>query len=90
MSAPPDLLERHRKMRAKLIIMCKAFSLDRDDRLGLAQTILRRDNITSYNDLTIDEVARMLDGLEGAVLIAQICLNRRTLKMCPSCGHQFR
>lgn len=90
MSAPVDLLERHRKMRAKLIILCKAFSLTRDDRIELARTLLRRDNIASYNDLTIDEVARMLDALEGAVLVAQVCLNRRTLKMCPSCGHQFR
>lgn len=87
MGAPVDLLERHRKMRAKLLIVCKAFALTREDRLDIAQHLLRRDNITSYNDLTIDEVARMLDALEGAVLVAHICLNRKVRKPCPNCGH---
>ncbi len=87
MAAPVDLLERHRKMRAKLLIVCKAFGLTRDDRLDIATHLLRRDNISSYNDLTIDEVARMLDALEGAVLVAHICLNRKRPKPCPNCGH---
>lgn len=88
MNAALAPLERHRKMMQKLLIVCKAFALTRDDRLDIARHICRRDNITSFNDLTTEELGRMLDAMEGATLVAHICLLRRRKHLCPNCGHE--
>lgn len=69
------------RMLQRLIITCKAFALTREDRLEIADQILRRpDNmpITSYNDLNADELRRMLDAMTGAVLVAHIVRERQS------------
>lgn len=77
-AAPEKPLQQ--RMLERLIITCKAFALTRDDRLEIADQILRRpDNmpITSYNDLNEDELRRMLDAMTGAVLVAHIVRQRQ-------------
>jgi hypothetical protein len=75
----PKSLQR-RKIE-KLLITFEAFSIGRDDRIALAETLLHRPNdrppITSFNDLTDHELDRMLDAMAGAALVAHLCLDRR-------------
>lgn len=47
---------------------CDLYGLDREDRTGLAEMILRRD-VESWTTLTEPELIRMLDALEGYGLI---------------------
>lgn len=79
----PGLKSIETRMLQRLIITCRAFGLTREDRLEIADQILRRpDNmpITSYNDLNADELRRMLDAMTGAVLVAHIVRQRQTRK----------
>lgn len=76
----PGHKSREQRMLERLQIMCKAFGLTRDDRLELADQLLRRpDNmpITSYSQLNAEELQRMLDGLTGAVLVAHLVRERQ-------------
>lgn len=77
----PGLKSREQRMLESLLITCKAFGLTRDDRLEIADQILRRpDNmpLTSYSQLTEPELQRMLDAMHGAVLVAHIVRQRQT------------
>jgi hypothetical protein len=71
---------RRRKL-ARLLITCRAFGINRDDRLALANTLLYRPPeqppIQSFNDLTDSELDRMLDAMEGAALVAHLVTERR-------------
>ena len=44
------------------------YGLDRDDRLHLAEVLLRRD-VTSWKQLSEPDLVRLLDALEGFALI---------------------
>lgn len=76
--APKDRMTR---MLQKLLIMTRAFGLTRDDRLEIAnQVVWRPDNmppITSYSQLSEQELERMLDAMTGAVLVAHIVRQRQ-------------
>jgi len=78
-------------MRIRLLIMCKAFGITRDERIELARHILARDEhlLTSFNDLDDHDLERMLDAMTGATLVAHLCLERRAGRpQCPSCGRR--
>lgn len=49
----------------------RTYGLDRDDRLSLASTLLWRD-VTSWKDLTEDDLVRLLDCLEGFCLVSHL------------------
>ena len=53
------------------------FGFDRDERIALAEFLLRRD-ITSWTQLTEPEICRLLDAFEGASLIANLINQRAT------------
>lgn len=59
----------------KLFSYAKAFGLTREDRLGLAEVLLRRD-ISSWSDLDDTQINRMLDALEGATLVMALMAQR--------------
>lgn len=61
--------------RRKLMMLAKEMGLTRDERIELSQMILRRD-ITSWKQLDDDQVIRMLDALEGHLLITALLLQR--------------
>jgi hypothetical protein len=67
MDAPDPVMVRLRKALA----YAKTYGLTRDDRLGLAEIILRRD-VTSWKQLDRAELDRLLDALEGYALIAHL------------------
>ncbi len=48
----------------KLFQLCDEVGLERRDRIELAQVILRRD-VTSFKQLTEEQVCRLLDAVEG-------------------------
>jgi len=48
----------------KLMKLCDEIGLSRDERLELATIMLRRD-VASFSDLDEEQVARMLDVVEG-------------------------
>ena len=50
--------------RRKLFALADEIGLTRDERLEISKAILWRD-ITSWSNLTEEQVARMLDALEG-------------------------
>jgi len=62
--------------RAKLYVYASALGLEREERLGLAEMILRRD-ISSWSELSAAQVDRMLDALEGAVLVTHLIGQRQ-------------
>lgn len=68
MKPEPGSLEARTR---KLFVLCDHLTLTKDDRIDLAKTILHRD-ITSYKQLTEDQVDRLLDALEGAILIDEL------------------
>lgn len=53
----------------------KALGLTRDERIDLAQYLLRRD-ITSWTQLDEDQVLRLLDAIEGFELIVHLLSSR--------------
>ncbi len=62
--------------RNKMYLLAMEIGLTRDDRIDLAQYILRRD-ITSWKDLTDEQVLRILDALEGYQLVHHLLAVRR-------------
>lgn len=58
------------KMR-KALKYAHDFGLDRDDRLSLAEVLLRRD-VASWKDLSEDQLVRLLDALEGYALVRHL------------------
>lgn len=57
--------------RRKSFLLCDEVGLDRDQRLELAEYLLRRD-VTSWNHLDDDQIGRLLDALEGYQLISEL------------------
>ena len=55
----------------KLYAVAREIGLTRGERIEVAQYLLRRD-ITSWKQLDEEQVARMLDGLEGYQLISTL------------------
>jgi len=62
--------------RRKLHSLCDQLTFTRDERIELAQYLLRRD-ITSYSQLSEEQVCRLLDALDGFHLVVQL-LSMRT------------
>jgi hypothetical protein len=60
--------DRRRTKLTKAMTYARRYELDRDDRLQLAQVLLWRD-ITSWKDLTEEQLTRILDCMEGYALI---------------------
>jgi hypothetical protein len=61
--------------RAKLFAHAKRFGMSRDERIDLAEIVLRRD-VGSWKSLSDREVERMLDVLEGAALVIHLLQQR--------------
>lgn len=61
--------------RKKLYERAKSIGLTREERIELAQYILRRD-ITSWKQLDETQVVRLLDALEGFELIVHLLSSR--------------
>lgn len=59
----------------KLFLNCDRLGLTRDERIDLAEYILRRD-IVSFKQLDEEQVNRMLDATEGAELV-MVLLSQR-------------
>lgn len=59
--------------RKKAHHLCDQLGLDRDDRIGLAETLLWRD-VRSWSELDDVEILRLLDALEGYILVAELRL----------------
>lgn len=57
--------------RRKLFVLADELGLSRDERIELSQYLLRRD-IVSWKHLDDHQVDRMLDALEGAMLVAAL------------------
>ena len=57
--------------RRKAYMVAKQIGLTDEQRMALAETILRRD-ITSWKQLDDDQIVRMLDALEGYELIVEL------------------
>lgn len=55
----------------KLFLLCDEIGLDREQRIELAEYLLRRD-IDTFNDLDPAQVSRMLDACEGYQLITHL------------------
>jgi hypothetical protein len=82
---------RDERMRTKALIMFRAFGIDRDSRLELTRQILHLDDhqCQSFNDLDEAQLARVLDAMTGATLVAHLCLDRRAGRPpCPTCGRR--
>lgn len=57
--------------RKKAFALADALGLTRDERIDLAETLLWRD-LESWQHLSDEEVSRLLDAMEGGLLIAQL------------------
>lgn len=60
----------------KAMHYCDLYGLDREERLALAQMVLRRD-ITTWSTLDDEQLERMLDCLEGYGLVTHLLANRQ-------------
>lgn len=61
--------------RRKLFGYADTFGMTRQERIDLAEMILRRD-VTSWKDLNSEQVNRLLDAFEGAALIMHLLQTR--------------
>jgi hypothetical protein len=61
--------------RRKLFSLADQLGLDRDERIEFSRALLWRD-ITSWSNLTPEQVDRLLDALEGYVLVRWLLTNR--------------
>lgn len=66
------------RRRRKLHALSDHLGLSRDERIELSRTVLHRD-ITSWSHLDPGQVDRMLDCLEGAILVDELRRQRVTL-----------
>lgn len=63
------------RQRRALLALATELRLTRDDRLSLAEMLLKRD-IDSWSDLTGDDVHRLFDAMNGYVLIRHLRMDR--------------
>jgi hypothetical protein len=61
--------------RRKLFALADSIGLDREERIEISRAILWRD-ITSWSNLTPEQVDRMLDALEGYSKISWMLQDR--------------
>lgn len=61
--------------RRKVYQRAKELGLSRDERLHLAEILLRRD-VRSWSDLDEAQVLRLLDAIEGFELIVELARQR--------------
>lgn len=64
------------RMLKKAHHYCDLYGMTRDERISLAQMVLRRD-ITSWTQLDEEQMGRMLDCLEGYGLITHLVSERQ-------------
>lgn len=57
--------------RVKAYTLAKELGLDRDDRIEMAKVLLWRD-ITSWKQLSDSQMERILDALEGYLLVTHL------------------
>ena len=62
--------------RRKIFLLADALGLTRDERIELAEVVLRRD-LVSWKQLDDAQVDRMLDVLEGAAMVLELLRQRR-------------
>lgn len=62
--------------RRKLFVYADALGMSREERIDLAEYVLRRD-ITSWKQLDDAQVLRLLDCYEGHALISHLLTERR-------------
>ena len=72
MGEPNDGIEARRR---KLYGYAKTFGMSRDERIELSEILLRRD-IKSWDELSPEQVSRLLDAFEGAALIMHLLETR--------------
>lgn len=70
-----DKVDNRELKRRKLWLWVDTYQLTRQERLDLAQYLLRRD-IETWKDLSELQVDRLLDALEGFHLVAEIIHSR--------------
>jgi len=68
--------------RRRLFVWASELGFTRDERLALAEYLLRRD-IQSWDDLSEEQVCRLLDACEGHSLIEEL-LNQRVVESATS------
>ena len=61
--------------RRKLFVLADKIGLTREERIEISEAMLWRD-IVSWKELDDDQVSRMLDALEGYVLVSYLLMNR--------------
>jgi len=60
----------------------KEIGMTRDERMAFAEQLLRRD-VTTWTTLDEDQVCRLLDGIEGWVLIEELA-RQRAVQVSPN------
>lgn len=70
-----EMIDKREAQRRKLYCVARENRLTRDERIDLAQYMLRRD-IESWKDLSEGEILRLLDAFEGFELILQLLTQR--------------
>lgn len=68
-------VDPRRKQLAAIFRTCSAFGLDRGERIELATLLFDR-NVESYNDLSMGELSRLRDALEGAAWVCRMQMER--------------
>lgn len=61
--------------RRKAYLLAREIGLSRDDRLHLAEYLLRRD-VTTWEGLDDEQISRLLDGMESHMLILELYRQR--------------
>lgn len=62
---------RNTARRRKLFLVCDEVGLSTEGRLALAEMLLRHD-ISSFKELSDEQVIRLLDAIEGFQLISEL------------------
>lgn len=71
MDDPTSDLEQRRVYEVAALSKAAAIGLTREERLELAEYALRRD-VPSFSDLTLAELSRLCDSLEGYRLVTAL------------------
>lgn len=69
-------VDPRRKQLAAIFRVCSVFDLGRGERIELATVLFDR-NVESYNDLSLGELSRLRDALEGAALVCRMQMERK-------------